>query len=221
MKTFPIVLALAAGCALTHLPGTARAASDHLLRLEGIRGEYRPQASTMQWQWSLASAAGGFNPFEPAFTGGVTVAVGALDGRWSTFALTVAAADGQPRLRYELKDAIITSYSVGGHGGRNAAEPQTWLKLSDFSAVAMTWRPPQPDGSAGDPVVGQWDRATGRFDGEVAVLDAFGVLGAARWPDGTLVLTSAVPEPATWLLWLMGGTVAAWRSGRWRQMGAG
>jgi hypothetical protein len=57
----------------------------------------------------------------------------------------------------------------------------------------------------GDPwIEGTWDTDSRRFVGDRAVFGAFDDLGAVRWADGSLGITAAVPEPASWALLLLG-----------------
>jgi hypothetical protein len=201
-----------AACGLSAVMATpAQAAIDMFLRLDGIQGESRDVGATAQWQWSRATVSGSFNPFVPVFTGGVFIGDDAADGRWTSFGLSVfATPEGTPGeppiLRYELQNVRVSSYSLDGSG---SASTLPWLALSDFSAATMTWRPLLADGSRGTPLVGHWDLASGRFEGDPGVVGAFDALGVERWHDGTLVLTSAVPEPASWALWLLGAGLLA------------
>jgi hypothetical protein len=203
MKNLTNPLAFAAACCLAAVPSLSPAAA--YIRFNGIDGKTE-QRSTAEFQWSLALAGNTFDPFHPAYTGGLRVAVGDVDGRWAGVALTVdgPGTGDPPVLRYEMKNVLVTSYSVSSD-----AAGESWLKLADFSAVSMVWRPLRANGSLGDEIVGNWDVASGRFSGDIAVLGAFDAPGFDRWADGTLTLTTPVPEPAAWALWLVGAAFLA------------
>jgi hypothetical protein len=79
----------------------------------------------------------------------------------------------------------------------------------------ISYRPLLPNGGRGDAITGTWD-ANGRFVGDLGVFAAFGELGAVRWPDGSLTISTPVPEPAAWALWLLGAGLVAQRLRRAR-----
>jgi type VI secretion system secreted protein Hcp len=67
---------------------------------------------------------------------------------------------GSPYLQWEMKDVVITSYSVSGSeagGGVNLAES---VSLS-FQSLEVTFYPKLPNGKAGDPVSASYDFAEG------------------------------------------------------------
>lgn len=176
-------------------------------KYEGVKGYTTFSASVDQWQWLQAmSADGSYDGLAPSFAGGVRVATGDIDGDgdgdglWDQIVLTVSEdrAGQMTYYKYELKNVLVTSYqtSAGAQGPS--------FKLDSFASATMSWLPPRADGGRGDAVVGQWDRTSGRFSGDLAVLGAFDDLGAERWADGTLALTAAVPEPGSWALMLLG-----------------
>jgi hypothetical protein len=169
---------------------------------EGVKGFTTFSASVDQWQWLQAMAAdGSFDGLAPSIARGVQVVDGELgDGLWDQIVLTVSEdrAGQMTYYKYELKNVLVTSYQTSG----GAQGPS--FKLDSFASATMSWLPPRADGGRGEAIVGQWDRTSGRFSGDLAVLGAFDDLGAERWADGTLALTAAVPEPGTWALMLLG-----------------
>jgi hypothetical protein len=171
-------------------------------KYDGVKGNTVVSAAVDQWQWLQAmSDDGSFDGLAPSFAGGVRVAAGDLDndGLWDQVDLTVSSdrAGQVTYYKYELKNVLVSSYQVSSTGSAS-------FKLDSFESATMTWLPPWAPGGRGDAIVGQWDRTTGRFSGELAVLGAFADLGVERWADGTLALTAAVPEPGSWALMLLG-----------------
>ena len=115
-----------------------------------------------------------------------------------------------PHYTWKLDDVIVSSYKTSGSAAGSDYE------LKDFSSATMSWLPPLADGGRGAPISGHWDRATGRFTGDPAVLAAFEDLGAERWADGTLAITAAVPEPGSWALMALGVAAVGLRLQRQR-----
>jgi hypothetical protein len=196
-----LILKLALGAAVIASAPAADAASDYLLELDGVKGESKASASIAEFRWSQALAGPAFDPFQPAFAGGVNVAVGDItgDGRWEELVLTATDPDDGSFFRYEMKDVLVTSYQLPAAEGH-----KEWIIIESMSGPLMRWSPPTASGGRGDWIEGSWDAASGRFIGDPAVLGAFDDLGAVRWADGTLAITAAVPEPASWALMALG-----------------
>lgn len=217
-----LILKLAIGAAIVATAPAADAASDFLLELDGIKGESKASASIGSFEWTAATATGIFNPFTPAYAGGLNVASGDLngDGRWESLTLTARTLDGTSFFRYEMKDVLISSYSLSGHG-ETAPDGhkghKDWIIIESMSAPTMRWSPPDATGGRGEWIVGNWDTDTGRFLGDNKVFGAFDDLGAERLADGTLAITAAVPEPGTWALMLLGAAGLGVRLRRQRQ----
>ena len=152
MHTLILKLALGAAVIAT-APAAEAAASDFLLGLEGIKGESNSDTSIREWEWSKAMATGSFDPFHPAFAGGVRVAAGDLDdGRWDSLVLTATSVgDGGTFFRYELKDVMVTSYQISGAA---ATDHKDWIMLESMSGPIMRWQPPGPNGGRGDWIEG-------------------------------------------------------------------
>lgn len=213
MKTLIVQIAIAtvaATAALTAAP-EARAASDFLLEIDGVKGESSQDKVKMtDFHWSLALAGDRFDPFQPAYAGGVSVAVGDLtgDGRWDNLTLHVrGTGDGdQPFFQYVMPGAqsVLTDSPTASH------DHKEWILIESMSSPILRYRPLRPDGLRGDPLVGTWD-SSGRFVGDIGVFAAFEELGAVRWADGSLSISTPVPEPETWALWLLGAAVVAQR----------
>lgn len=65
----------------------------------------------------------------------------------------------------------------------------------DYGKITMTYRPQNPNGSYGTPVVGGWDIANSSFFGSSLVLEGLFLAGPTPSP---------VPEPETWGMLLTG-----------------
>lgn len=204
MKSLNIRLAL--GAMSIASAASVQAASDYLLRIDGIAGETEAAATLHEFRWTGAfDAQGGFDPFQPALAAGAGVRALIGDRRWESLALTASTPEGRTVYRYELQGVLVSSYSVSGHGD-GSATPATgpWIRLESASGPIMSWAPPAAGGGRGDWVQGAWDPTTRGFVGDRAVFGAFADLGAARLADGSLAITGVVPEPGTWALLLCG-----------------
>jgi hypothetical protein len=215
MKTWIVQIAIAttaATAALTAAP-EAQAASDYLLEIDGIKGESRARASITDFRWSMALAGPAFNPFQPSYAGGIGVASGDLNGDgWDSVALVVNdRLGGPPIFQYLRRSARIQPTPEPG----TLAGHREWIVIESMSPPVMSYRPLLPTGGRGDPITGTWD-VNGGFVGDLGVFAAFNELGAVRWPDGSLSISTPVPEPATWALWLLGAGLVAQRLRRAR-----
>ena len=212
-----LTLKLALGAAvIASAPAANAAGLDYFLEIDGVKGESSAHATVEQWQWLRAVAAdGSFNGLAMSQAGGVHVASGDLDGdgAWAQLVLSVKGTvpGAQPFMTYAMEDVRISANSapaVGSATGWRADQiPQNhaeWIIVESFSSATMTYAPLLASGGRGNPIEGRWDTASGRFTGNLAVLGAFDELQAVRWADGTLVISSAVPEPAHWALMALG-----------------
>lgn len=197
---------LAAGLLAIGLSTGAQAAA--YIKFDGIDGEAILDAEGRDFVWTEALAGPDFNPFHGATAGGVNVAVGDLNGDGLDEIVMTAGLSGV---------GDVLQYQMTGTAGKpwyrvsDTAPRGVDLSFDSFESVTMRWRPVLATGGRGDWIEGRWDAATGRFTGDIAVLGAFDDLGATRWADGSLAITAAVPEPATWLLMLGGAGALAWR----------
>lgn len=210
-----LILKLALGAAIVATAPAADAASDYLLELEGIKGESKSSASVLDWEWSMAMASGRFDPFQPAFAGGVYVASGDLDsdGRWESLTLTAVSTDGDGAFfRYELKDVMVTSWQTSAAG----SDHKDWIIIESMSAPVMRWAPPTATGGRGDWIEATWDRDTGRLVGDAAVLGSLDDLQAWQSNYGSVHI-AAVPEPESWALMLLGAAAIGARLRQRRQ----
>jgi hypothetical protein len=204
----PFVLKAALAAAAIATAPAADAAADYLLKLEGIKGESKSSATTETFHWQQAMAGGVFNPFQPMLAGGVRVAAGDLDGdgRWESLSLTATDPDDGVFFRYELKEVYVTSWQhTASHDHKD------WIIIESMSSPVLRWAPPTAGGGRGDWLEATWDPQSGRLIGDAGALRAFDELGAVMMADGSLVITSAVPEPATWALGLLGAAALGLR----------
>lgn len=214
-----LIAPLALAAATLAAAPSAHAASDYLLTLDGIKGEgslAEPFSGTAQhWGWRLPPTPGATVGAWPAFAGGVRLAVGDIGGDGVASFIRLSARDaytnGPIFFHYELEDVLITSWQTSGAAS---------FEMPRFARATMSWRPLLPNGGRGDVIEGHWDLTNGRFSGDIAVLGALDEMGATRLPDGSLMLT-AVPEPASWALMLLGAAGLALRSGLRRRVGDG
>lgn len=196
-----LILKLALGAAIVASAPAADAASDYLLELDGVKGESKSSASVQEWEWSRAMATGSFDPFQPAFAGGVRVASGDLDsdGRWESLVLTATSVDGSGSFfRYEMKDVMVTSWQTSAAGSHSK-----WLTIEAMSTPIMRWAPPTATGGRSDWIEATWDRESGRLIGNAATLNGLDDLQAWQSNYGSVHI-AAVPEPESWALMLLG-----------------
>lgn len=203
-------LTLAAACGMAAAPTVSHAVMPTYMKIEGVKGSVTSTAEVGSFHWLGALTPGGeFAPFRSASARGLRMVGGPhFDvGPWQDFSFTVqdaTANTSEPVFQITMSDFMVSSAAQAG------GSHDKWIDVVPVSQTIFRYRPLRPDGLRGDPVVGTWDIG-GRFIGDLAVFDAFAEMGAVRGPDGTLSITSAVPEPATWALWLVGAAVAARR----------
>lgn len=116
----------------------------------------------------------------------------------------LAGEESQPYLRWELKDAVITSYSTSG-----AADALLETLMLDYSEIEYTYWSQKSDGSLGEPVVFTWNKKTNSAS-------LVGAESLAEIPFLTS-LGMAVPEPASLALLAVGACCCCVRWGRLRE----
>lgn len=210
----PMVAAAVAFPALLAAPA-AHAVMPHYMQWHGFDGGYPSTAGSVgSFQWTRAHATPTFDPSHPGVAGGLGVAVGDLvgDGRFDLVRISASSTRGGPVIfEYMVFNAGVSAVdpqAAPGGGGTIEIESFSW-GMSGTASHAIVYRPLLNDGSRGAPIRGEW--RAGRFVGDAGVFQAFGELGATQLPDGSLVVTSAVPEPGTWVLALLGAGVLAAR----------
>lgn len=186
--------------------GNAHAAADYFLRIGDIRGEsteknHRDWIDINSFSWSISNTGstqygGGramFSPFSwtqqldrsvpPLF---VDVASGKHYPR-ATLDVQDASRLSGVFFKMEFDDVLLTRLDIAGSGDRpNVAA------AFEFSKITMTYRPTNPDGSLGAPVVGGWDMKSNKsFFGSAEVLQG-------------LFLAEPSPVPLPPAVWLFG-----------------
>lgn len=210
MNTLLARLTLAAACGMAAAPTVSHAVMPMYMKVEGVKGNVQSTAEIGSFHWLGALTPGGaFTPFRHASAGGLQMIEGPIFdvGQWQNFSFTVRDASAnalEPVFQITMSDFMVSSAAQAG------GSHDKWINLESMSQPIYRYRPLRPDGLRGDPVLGTWDTG-GRFIGDPTVFDAFAETGAVRGPDGRLSITSVVPEPATWALWLVGAAVAARR----------
>jgi nitric oxide dioxygenase len=198
-------LAAAVLAGVVAAPGDARAAA--YIKFDGIDGSVT-EATTLvvpfeAARWLQVAAGGRFEPgmAKPMESLSVNYTKIEFDrAKQAAFVFSAGAASTEPYLQIELEDVLVSSYSVSGAG--SAAHG---LRFEGYSAANVLWRPPA---TANDPTPAwrgaRWDTATGAFSGTPVSMADVRAWGGVTLPDGTLSLTSPVPEPGTWALGLAG-----------------
>jgi type VI secretion system secreted protein Hcp len=152
----PIVLAAAvAGVLATSLE--ARAASDYLLKLDGIAGEstlkgFEKQIEIQSFSWGVSQAGAGSGnrvgkscPTDLNLSKGVDKATpplisSAVGGTVSPTAILIGLRPGgngpQPYIRFEMKNVLVSSYSTSGASGGGLAFDAFSLK---FASATVTY----------------------------------------------------------------------------------
>jgi type VI secretion system secreted protein Hcp len=169
---FRTTLLAAATAALLAGAIDARAASDFLLKLDGIKGEstderHKDWIDVLSWSWGVAQLANGgsagarvgkscpsdlvLNKFVDSSTppligsaaGGTVIPNGILIG------MRQGGKESQEYLKVEMKNVFVSSFQTGGSTG---ATPVDSVSLR-FSSMTVTYSPQKPDGTSGTPVV--------------------------------------------------------------------
>ncbi len=105
---------------------------------------------------------------------------------------------------YCCDDVIVDGRIITAENYDSAAG-QIDLLIADIRLLAVHHYERQRDGSFAQTAAGGWGhRGDPGFNGNPAIFDALLALGAVPQRDGSLLLTTAVPEPATYALWLAG-----------------
>jgi len=154
-------------------------AVDMFLKLTGINGEaqdkeHKDEIDVLAWSWSASqsgtthmgagSGAGKADVKDISVTKYIDSASHMLlqhvfDGKHIPEATLVVRKAGGTPLEYvviKMTDVLITSVSTGGTGGDNMLTENVTL---NFAKVNYTYRPQNPDGSAGPERNAGWDIA--------------------------------------------------------------
>lgn len=165
------ILAAAAGLALTAFE--ARAASDFLLKIDGIDGEstadkHKGYIDILSWSWGVAQAAtlgssariGKACPTDmslakPVDKSSPPLISGAMGGTVSPTAILIGLRGGggaapQEYLKVEMKNVLVSSYQVSGSSGGGGATDAFSLRAG---SMTVTYYPQKDDGTNGTPVV--------------------------------------------------------------------
>ena len=151
----------------------ARAASDYLLKLDGIKGEstddrHKEWIDVLSWSWGVAQVAGNGSgsgaragkscPSDLVLTKFVDSATppliaGAAGGTVIPNAILIGMKQGreqQEYLKIELKNVFVSSVHTGGSSGGSVPVDSVSLR---FSSMTVSYYPQRADGSLGTPVV--------------------------------------------------------------------
>ncbi len=166
------ILAATTGLALTAFE--ARAASDFLLKIDGIDGEstdarHKGYIEILSWSWGVAQAATTGNSArtgkacptdmslaKPVDKASPPLISGAVGGNVSPTAILigmrgVGSGSGAPQeyLKIEMKNVLVSSYQVSGASGGGATDAFSLRAGS----MTVSYYPQKADGSLGTPVV--------------------------------------------------------------------
>jgi type VI secretion system secreted protein Hcp len=162
-------VALAAALAAASL--NAAAASDYLLKIDGIEGDsflkgFEKQIEIQSFSWGVAQAAGGSAragkscPSDVNLSKGVDRATppliaGAVGGTVAANAILIGLRPGstqapQVYLKIEMKNVLVSSYQTSGSTGGGIAMDAFSLR---FESMTVSYFPQKGDGSVEKPVV--------------------------------------------------------------------
>lgn len=217
MKASRHVLMKASAIAITFIflamgAGNVQAAAVYFLQIGDIKGEstdksHKDWIDVDSFSWSVSNtgsavSGGGtaagkttFSPFswtQKLDRSVPPMLVGVASGKHYPQATLDVQQDAakSPGVFFQMKfdDVLLTQLNIAGSNDR----PDVAAAL-EFSKITMTYRPQNPDGSLGAPIVGGWDLKTNKFSGSAEALQ--GLFLAEPSP-------SAVPVPAA--AWLLG-----------------
>ena len=166
-QTKPVAAAVIASFALA-LAGTANAAVDYFLKIDGIPGEstdagHKDEIHIESFSWGAAQSTQGSTnragkgcPQEFHFTkmldkASPLLASNAVSGMVIPNAILIGRKAGEKPieyLKYELKNVMVTSYQTAGS---SQSLPMDSFSLN-FASLSVEYKTQKPDGSAGDPV---------------------------------------------------------------------
>lgn len=139
----------------------ARAASDYLLKIDGIEGEsvlkgFEKQIEVLSWSWGVTNTSTGSGsgaragkacPSDMSFAKNVDKATppliaGAVGGTVSSTAILIGLRPGggggapETYIKYEMKNVMVTSYQTGGSSGGGIAADSFALR---FGSATVTY----------------------------------------------------------------------------------
>ncbi len=159
--------------------GTAFAASDYFLKLDGVEGEstdqsHKGEIEVLSWSWGMSqqtSSSGGGGTGKVNFqdfhftkhidkSSPMLMQMAATGEHIKEAKLTLQKAGSQSYLIITFSDLLVTSYSVSG----NTGEAPTESISLNFQKIQMDYLPQNPDGTSSESI------KTKEFTGHVTLM---------------------------------------------------
>jgi hypothetical protein len=205
---------------LAAAPGAALAAA--YIKFDGIDGEVvdnavgdRGWSHLAMYSFAVPSPDGGsgFKPMSFQTRASANYASAVLDAmrQGKPMVATVRIGSGGGTV---ADDVIVDGRIITGEN-YDAASGTFSFVFGAAERLVVRHRERQRDGSWLETATGGWGvQGVAAFQGDRGVFDALDRLGAVRQPDGSFLITSAVPEPASYALLAAGLALIAARSAR-------